>query len=56
MALLMAGGFSGVCFWALCFPMDVVKTVLQTDASNPAERTYKFVLAPLSFFPAFLPF
>merc|ERR1712137_202438 len=41
MALLMAGGFSGVCFWALCFPMDVVKTVLQTDASTPAERTYK---------------
>lgn len=31
-ALLLAGGVAGAAFWLSCYPMDVVKSKIQTDS------------------------
>ncbi|TPX35983.1 hypothetical protein SmJEL517_g01833 [Synchytrium microbalum] len=35
------GGFSGMAMWFSIYPIDVVKSKLQTDALDPAKRQYK---------------
>eukprot|EP00499_Haloplacidia_sp_CaronLabIsolate_P009736 CAMPEP_0196781954 /NCGR_PEP_ID=MMETSP1104-20130614/10456_1 /TAXON_ID=33652 /ORGANISM="Cafeteria sp., Strain Caron Lab Isolate" /LENGTH=282 /DNA_ID=CAMNT_0042152185 /DNA_START=23 /DNA_END=871 /DNA_ORIENTATION=+ len=39
--LLMAGGVGGFCYWLLTYPVDVVKSQLQTDSIDPSKRRYK---------------
>ena len=39
--VMLAGGLGGVGYWVLCYPFDIVKTAVQCDAINPAERKYK---------------
>lgn len=38
--MLMAGGTAGVASWVIAYPMDVIKTRLQTDGLN-GKRMYK---------------
>jgi solute carrier family 25 carnitine/acylcarnitine transporter 20/29 len=28
-------------YWTLAYPLDIIKSAIQTDAINPAERKYK---------------
>lgn len=39
-AVMAAGSVGGMAFWAL-YPLDMIKTKLQTDASLVSERFYK---------------
>jgi solute carrier family 25 carnitine/acylcarnitine transporter 20/29 len=41
---MLAGGLGGVGYWALCYPLDIVKTAVQCDAIDPAHRRYKGAL------------
>jgi solute carrier family 25 carnitine/acylcarnitine transporter 20/29 len=43
--VLFAGGVGGFAYWVLCYPVDVVKTRIQTDALDPAKRKYGSALA-----------
>jgi len=42
--LFIAGGMGGIAYWIAIYPIDVIKTVLQTDSLNKATRKYKGVL------------
>ena len=42
--VMMAGGCGGVGYWVLCYPADIVKTAVQCDAIDPAQRKYKGAL------------
>jgi len=44
MAVLTAGGIGGMMYWITCYPLDVIKSKMQTDAANPAERKYRSVV------------
>jgi len=37
----LCGGWAGFGFWGIFYPFDVVKTRMQTDASQPAQRRYE---------------
>jgi len=37
----LAGGGAGFSFWGLWYPLDIIKTRMQTDATMPADRKYK---------------
>jgi len=39
--LLTAGGIAGMGYWVLTFPLDVVKSTMQTDATKISERRYR---------------
>mmetsp|Transcript_15150 Transcript_15150/g.21145 ORF Transcript_15150/g.21145 Transcript_15150/m.21145 type:complete len:299 (+) Transcript_15150:86-982(+) len=39
--ILIAGGIGGMAYWASTFPLDVVKSTIQTDATKISERKYK---------------
>jgi hypothetical protein len=39
--LLVAGGMGGVGYWSLCYPLDIIKSTIQTD--SPSERKYKTI-------------
>ena len=41
-ASLIAGGFAGLCYWAVVYPIDYVKTIIQTD--NLAKREFKGII------------
>lgn len=43
-SILVAGGLSGIIFWCAVFPLDVVKTRMQTDAILKSERKYNNML------------
>ncbi|KAA0146225.1 hypothetical protein FNF27_05196 [Cafeteria roenbergensis] len=43
--VLTAGGFGGFMYWMLCYPVDVVKTVMQTEPLDPAKRKFSSSLA-----------
>jgi solute carrier family 25 carnitine/acylcarnitine transporter 20/29 len=30
-ASILAGAFAGICFWSLIYPIDYIKTLIQTD-------------------------
>lgn len=38
--VLSAAGFGGILYWALIFPVDCVKSAMQTDSIVTAERKY----------------
>ena len=38
---LLAGGCGGLAYWVLCYPLDIIKSAIQTDAIDPAARRYK---------------
>lgn len=39
---LFAGGIAGIAYWAFSYPIDYVKTLVQTD--NLADRKYRGML------------
>jgi len=41
---MVAGGVAGFGFWGLFYPLDIIKTRMQTDATDPAERKYRNTL------------
>jgi solute carrier family 25 carnitine/acylcarnitine transporter 20/29 len=41
-ASILSGAFAGLCFWFLIYPVDFIKTSIQTD--NLAQRKYKGML------------
>jgi solute carrier family 25 (mitochondrial carnitine/acylcarnitine transporter), member 20/29 len=41
MDFLFAGAMGGVAYWLFTYPLDVIKSAMQTDAIMPAERKYK---------------
>jgi len=40
----LAGGAAGFGYWGLFYPLDIIKTRIQIDAEDPAERKYKSIL------------
>ena len=42
--MLTAGGLGGMAYWVVIFPVDVVKSAMQTDAIVKAERKYPDML------------
>lgn len=40
-SILIAGGISGVVFWLFSYPMDSIKSRMQTDHPDPHLRKYK---------------
>ncbi len=38
--VLTSGGIGGVMYWLLTYPTDVIKSTMQTDSTNRAERKY----------------
>lgn len=38
---MIGGAFAGITFWIFAYPMDYVKTLLQTDSLNKSEAKYK---------------
>ncbi len=38
--LLLAGGCAGICYWLSIYPIDVIKTSMQIDASDKSQRKY----------------
>lgn len=41
--VLVAGGLAGTMYWLTCFPLDNLKSRMQTDAIQPAARKYPYV-------------
>jgi len=39
----LAGGAAGFAFWGMWYPLDIIKTRMQTDALMPADRKYKSI-------------
>ncbi|KYR00355.1 mitochondrial substrate carrier family protein [Tieghemostelium lacteum] len=42
--VMVAGAVGGVSYWTLTYPIDCVKSLIQTDAINPIERRYSGVI------------
>jgi hypothetical protein len=42
--MFIAGGMGGIGYWAFVYPIDVVKTVMQTDSLNKAQRQHAGML------------
>lgn len=42
--LLMAGGLAGVAYWLSCFPADSIKSAMQADEINPAQRRFRGIM------------
>src|SRR4051812_37944741 len=42
--VLMAGGIAGMGYWAATYPIDVIKSTMQTDSTVYAERKYKTIV------------
>jgi len=61
----LAGGAAGFGFWGFWYPLDIIKTRMQTDATMPADRKYKNTLdcitktlqreGPRAFFKGYAP-
>lgn len=43
--MCMYGGVAGVVMWLTAYPLDVVKSRMQTDAMNPTQRRFKTMRA-----------
>jgi hypothetical protein len=44
MISLVGGAFAGISFWAFAYPMDYVKTLLQTDNLERSQAKYQGTL------------
>ncbi len=44
MVSLVGGAFAGISFWLFAYPMDYVKTLLQTDSLDKTNAKYKGML------------
>eukprot|EP01089_Gocevia_fonbrunei_P004700 TRINITY_DN1473_c0_g1_i4.p1 TRINITY_DN1473_c0_g1~~TRINITY_DN1473_c0_g1_i4.p1 ORF type:complete len:295 (+),score=44.51 TRINITY_DN1473_c0_g1_i4:171-1055(+) len=44
LSVLVAGGIAGFSYWLCSYPFDVIKSRIQTDASDPTLRKYKNTL------------
>jgi hypothetical protein len=44
MISLVGGAFAGISFWAFAYPMDYVKTLLQTDNLDKSQAKYQGTL------------
>lgn len=42
--VMLAGGLGGLLYWLATFPVDSVKSALQSDSLNPAERKYNGIM------------
>ena len=42
--IVTAGGLGGMAYWVVIFPVDVVKSAMQTDAIVKVERKYPDML------------
>jgi hypothetical protein len=40
--VLTAGGCAGIMYWVCCYPFDIIKSKMQTDAVMPSERRYRY--------------
>ena len=38
---LAAGALGGIAYWLFTYPLDVIKSAMQTDAIMPADRKYR---------------
>eukprot|EP01133_Synstelium_polycarpum_P005928 gene5928-6867_t len=38
--VMLAGGVGGMSYWTLTYPIDVIKSSIQTDAIQPSQRRY----------------
>ncbi|GFR52096.1 hypothetical protein Agub_g14609 [Astrephomene gubernaculifera] len=47
-AVAACAGVTGISYWLVIFPVDCVKSAMQTDAINPAQRRYPNVAATVS--------
>jgi hypothetical protein len=43
--VVSAAGFGGLLYWCAIFPVDQVKSAMQTDAIDPAQRRYPTMTA-----------
>ena len=43
-AVVAAGGLGGMLYWLAIFPVDVIKSAMQTDSIVKAERKYPDML------------
>eukprot|EP01120_Amphizonella_sp_Union-15-10_P006798 TRINITY_DN2236_c0_g1_i3.p1 TRINITY_DN2236_c0_g1~~TRINITY_DN2236_c0_g1_i3.p1 ORF type:complete len:226 (+),score=18.13 TRINITY_DN2236_c0_g1_i3:307-984(+) len=43
-SILLAGSLGGVAFWTFIYPIDVVKSLMQTDHPRSCDRKYKSML------------
>ena len=41
---MFAGSMGGLAYWTITYPIDVVKSSMQSDSPNPAQRKYKGVV------------
>jgi len=44
LSIMVAGGFGGLAFWTSIYPVDVVKSNMQTDHSDRSQRKYKTLI------------
>lgn len=42
--VLAAGGSGGFCYWLATYPLDVIKTSMQTDSIVKSERTFRNIV------------
>lgn len=38
--VLSAAGLGGICYWMVIFPVDCIKSAMQTDTITRAQRKY----------------
>lgn len=42
--VLVAGGAGGLGYWTLSYPLDIIKSAIQTDSIYPEKRRYHGVI------------
>eukprot|EP01096_Ripella_sp_DP13-Kostka_P009912 TRINITY_DN3828_c0_g1_i1.p1 TRINITY_DN3828_c0_g1~~TRINITY_DN3828_c0_g1_i1.p1 ORF type:complete len:289 (-),score=111.82 TRINITY_DN3828_c0_g1_i1:81-947(-) len=38
---LLAGGIGGMGYWLFCYPLDAIKSIIQSDHADPKQRVYR---------------
>jgi len=65
LTFFFAGGSAGFAFWGVWYPLDIIKTRMQIDATDPKDRKYKSIVdcigkilrneGPSAFFRGYMP-
>jgi len=42
--ILLAGGLGGISYWTSIYPLDVIKSKLQSQSYSPSERLYRGII------------